>query len=215
MTYDPRLPTLEAIMNGSPYELVDTPFSKDKMEAWRAQGMALGAGGALAAFHRLYEMVRNDAADQAARADEAKAREALVQHLCDQVAEMQERINRLADALEERQRADEEKTRHQRRLDEELIELPPDISEKQTLAPPRKIGDDETHHPGGELHSLDPKDKEEPEDPDLEVEDTDNEGDLPNELQKGVPPAPSSYPNAELPKPPVVAQPVAISLNKE
>ena len=69
MTHDPRLPTLEAIMNGSPYELVDSPFATEKMEAWRAQSIALGASGALAAFHRLYQLVRNDAADAATRAD--------------------------------------------------------------------------------------------------------------------------------------------------
>src|SRR5262245_59446685 len=159
MTHDPRLPTVEAIMNGSPYDLVDTPFATEKMEAWRAQSIATGASGALAAFHRLYEMVRNDAADAAARADEAKARETLVAHLCDQVAAMQERVNRLADQLEARQRADEEAARHQRRLDEEPISLPPDISEKQASAPPSAVGDDETHHPGGELHSLDPKEE--------------------------------------------------------
>jgi len=152
----------------------------------------------LAAFHRLYEMVRNDAADAAARADEAQAREALVAHLCDQVAAMQERINRLADALEERQRSDEAAERHQRRLDEEVIELPPDISEKQTLTPASKIRDDE------------PPVSKKPE-PSLEVEDDQ----LPNELQEGIPPAPSTYPNFELPKPPVVSQPTAISLNKE
>src|SRR5262245_2510975 len=99
------------------------------MEAWRAQSIALGASGALAAFHRLYQLVRNDAADAATRADEAKAREALVAHLCDQVAAMQERINRLADALEERQRADEESARSRARFDEEPLTLPPDIAE--------------------------------------------------------------------------------------
>ena len=71
MTHDPRLPTLEAIMNGSPYELIDSPFATEKMEAWRAQSIALGASGALAAFHRLYQLVRNDAADAATRADDA------------------------------------------------------------------------------------------------------------------------------------------------
>jgi hypothetical protein len=72
MTTTARIPTLEEIMNGNnPYELVDTPFATEKMEAWRAQSIATGASGALAAFHRLYEMVRNDAADAAARADEA------------------------------------------------------------------------------------------------------------------------------------------------
>ena len=195
MTRDPRLPTLEAIMNGSPYDLVDSPFATEKIEAWRAQSLALGASGALAAFHRLYEMVRNDAADQAARADEAKAREALVAHLRDQVAAMQERINRLADALEARQRADAEAARHQRRFDAEEITLPPDISEKQTLSPPTKIAD-ETHHPGGELHSVDPK--EEP-----SLEDADNLGDLPRELQD--PPTPPTEPKGS-----VLPQPTAL-----
>jgi len=204
--HDPRLPSLEHIMNGSPYELVDSPFATEKMEAWRAQSIATGASGALAAFHRLYEMVRNDAADAATRADEAKAREALVSHLCDQVSEMQERINRLADSLEERQRSDEAAARHQRRLDEEPITLPPDISEKQASTPASAVGEDETHHPGGELHSVDPK-----EEPSL----GDNEGDLPPELLEGVAPAPATYPDPELPKPPVVSQPIAVSLNSE
>jgi len=219
MTHDARLSTIEQIMNGSPYELVDSPFANGKMEAWRAQSIATGVGGALAAMHRLYQLVRNDAADAATRADEAKAREALVQHLCDQVAAMQERINRLADQLEERQRADAEVARQEaerrRALEEDPLEDPPDIAEFQALNPPADIGDDtaETHHPGGELHSVSPK--EEPEDPDLEVEDDDDQGDLPEELSKNVSPAPSTYPNFELPKPSVVSQPVSISLNKE
>src|SRR5262249_50976034 len=156
MTHDARLPTLEQIMNGSPYDLVDTPFATEPMEAWRAQSMALGVGGALASLHKLYQLVRNDAADAAARADEAQAREALVNHLCDQAAATQQRINRLADALEARQRADEEASRHRRRLDEEPLTLPPDIAEYQTRTPPSEIGDD-TPPPGGELHALPPK----------------------------------------------------------
>jgi hypothetical protein len=190
-------------MNGSPYELVDSPFAEGKMEAWRAQGMAIGVGGALAAMHQLYQLVRNDAADAAARADEAKARETLVQHLCDQVAAMQERINRLADSLEERQRSDEAAARHQRRFDEEPITLPPDISAKQALTPPAEIGD-ETHQPGGELHAVGPS--KEPE-PDLEGE-GDEVGDLPKELEE--PPDPVPEPRGS-----VYPQPTAISLNKE
>jgi hypothetical protein len=219
MTHDPRL-TLEAIMNGSnPYELVDTPFSKGKMEAWRAQSIATGVGGALASLHQLYQLVRNDAADAAARADEAEARKALVAHLCDQVAAMQERINRLADTLEKRQRADaeaarQEAERRRRQLEEDPLEDPPDIADYQARNPPAKIGDDtHQHQPGGELHDIEAKEDPELEDPDLEVED--DEGTLPNELQEGVPPAPSNYPNLELSKPSVVSQPVAVSLNKE
>ena len=136
MTHDARLATLEQIMNGnSPYELVDSPFAEGKMEAWRAQSIATGVGGALAAMHQLYQLVRNDAADAAARADEAKAREALVAHLCDQVSAMQERINRLADAIEARERADAEAVRERARFDEEEIALPPDIGDFQARHP--------------------------------------------------------------------------------
>jgi hypothetical protein len=214
MTYDPRPATLEAIMSASPYELVDSPFANGKMEAWRAQSIATGVGGALAAMHQLYEMVRNDAADAAVRADEAKARETLVAHLCDQVAAMQERINRLADQIEERQRADAAVARAEqerlRALEEDPLEDPPDVMEYQKLNPPSKIGDE--HQPGGELHTLPPK-----EDPDIEgaeVED-DDQGDLPPELVKNAAPAPSTYPSFEQSKPPVISQPTAISLNQE
>jgi hypothetical protein len=48
----------------------------------------------------LVELVRNDAAEAKARADATEARKSLVQHLCDQIAGMQERINRLEDALD-------------------------------------------------------------------------------------------------------------------
>ena len=200
MTHNPRLPTLEAVMNGSPYELVDTPFSKDKMEAWRAQSIATGVGGALAAMHQLYQLVRNDAADAATRADEAQAREALVHHLCDQVAEMQERINRLADALEERQRVDEEASRaaeeRRRVLEEDPLEDPPDLLEYQARNPPSEIGDD-SPVPSGELHAIAPK-----------SEDDDNIGDLPKELED--PPDPVPEPRGS-----VYPQPTAISLNQE
>ena len=203
MTHNPRLPTLEAIMNGNnPYELVDSPFAEGKMEAWRVQSLALGASGALAALHQLYQMVRNDAADASARADEAQAREALVKHLCDQVAAMQERINRLADALEARQRADEEASRHQRRFDEEPLTLPPDIEEYQSRTPPAEIGDD-TPAPGGELHQIAAK-----EEPSADPEDRDDElGDLPEELRDLPDPTPE-------PRGSVHPQPVSISLNK-
>src|SRR5262245_17917203 len=197
MTHDARLPTLEQIMNGSPYDLVDTPFATEPMEAWRAQSMALGVGGALASLHKLYQLVRNDAADAATRADEAQAREALVIHLCDQVAAMRERINRLADALEARQRADAEAAERQHKLDEEPIELPPDLDRPQDL-PPAPIGDT-TPSPSGDLHEV--AATEEP-------PSADKVGDLPKELAEPPPPVPE-------PKGSVYPQPTAISLNKE
>lgn len=127
---------------------------------------------------------------------------------------MQDRINSLADALEARQRADAEKERHQRRFDEEEITLPPDLSDFQARTPPEKIGDDtHQHKPGGELHALGPSKVPEPSLEPTAVED--DQGTLPNELQEGVPPAPSTYSNLELPHPPVVSQPISVSLNQE
>jgi hypothetical protein len=100
---------------------------------------------------------------------------------------------------EDKRRADEAAAR---RFDE-LIELPPDMREHQTLSPSAKI-EDETPAPSGELHALQAK-SEEPE-PSLEVED--NVGDLPEELQDPVEPVPE-------PEGSVYPQPIAISLNKE
>src|SRR5262249_33761178 len=109
------------------------------------------------------------------------------------------------DAIDAKQRADEAA---KARFDEEPITLPPEIAEKQAGSPPAKIGDD-THQPGGELHTVAAKEP----DPDLEIED--DQSNLPNELQENVPPAPSTYPDPELPHPPVVSQPISVSLNQE
>jgi hypothetical protein len=59
------------------------------------------------------------------RLEEVTARKALVQHLCDQVAAMQERINRLADALEARHKADAEREERERLFEEEPLAEPP------------------------------------------------------------------------------------------
>ena len=64
---------------------------------------------------------------------------------------------------------------------------------------PSKIGDD-TPPPGGELHAVAPK--EEP-----SLEDSDNVGDLPKELEDPPDPAPE-------PRGSVYPQPISISLNK-
>ena len=134
----------------------------------------------------------------------------LVAHLCDQVAAMQDRINRLADALETRQRADAEAARQEaerrRALEEDPLEDPPDIAEYQARNPPSEIGDD-THQPGGELHAVAAKEEGKEPEPDLEVED-DELCDLPEELRD----LPDPFPE---PKGSVHPQPVAISLNKE
>jgi hypothetical protein len=139
------------------------------------------------------------------------------------------------EAMEAKHKADEAA---QREFEEEPIELPPDLDRPQDL-PPSKIGDDETHQPGGELHALPPKDEELPEPP-LETEANtreantherdaggvplsygniptsyvrggpkDQAGDLPEELEQGLPEPPPE------PRGSVYPQPTAISLNEE
>jgi hypothetical protein len=198
MTHDPRLPTLEQVMNGSPFAIIDTPWGE--MEAWRASTMATGTMGALSS---VYDFVRSDSAALAARADEAEARNALIEHLCTKVADFERRFAdheaRLA-AAEDRRRADEAR---EAEFNEEPLELPPDIAAHQELSPPTKIEDDTTtHQPGGELHEVAAKSKE-PE-PLLD----DNVGDLPEELAEPPDPVPK-------PKGSVYPQPTAISLNEQ
>ena len=199
MTHDPHLPTLEQIMNGNnPFEILATPLGA--MERWRAETMLIGTTGGI---QSVYSAIRDDAAAQAARADEAEARNALIEHLCTKVADFERRFAdheaRLA-AAEEKRRADEAR---EAEFEEEPLELPPDIAAHQELSPPTKIEDDTTtHQPGGELHEVAAKSKE-PE-PLLD----DNVGDLPEELAEPPDPVPK-------PKGSVYPQPTAISLNEQ
>ena len=75
MTHDPRFPTLEQVMSSNPFELIDTPWGT--MERWRAEAMLIGTTGGM---QSVYDAIRADAAAQAARADEAEARTALIRH---------------------------------------------------------------------------------------------------------------------------------------
>src|SRR5262249_2336011 len=96
------------------------------------------------------------------------------------------RFDALAARLADAERHRQDAIERQRKLDEEPITLPPDIGE----TPGTTATADDTHVPGGELHDVPPK--EEP-----EVKDQ------------------AEFPDPELPKPPVVEQPTAISLNEE
>jgi hypothetical protein len=184
MTHDPRLPTLEEIMKSkSPFDIIDTTLGK--MERWRAEALIVGTTSGV---QSVYDAIRADAAASQARADATEARNALIEHLCEKVDDFQRRFDdleaRLAEA-EDKRRADEQT---QRKLDEEEIELPPDLDRPQDL-PPSKIGD-EAALPGGELHEIEAKEEPELEDPDLELEDSDNVGDLPKELAPPAEPEP-------------------------
>ena len=82
---------------------------------------------------------------------------------------------------------------------------------------PSEIGD-ETHQPGGELHSIAAKEEEQLPEPPLETESDaggvplsygkDQAGDLPEELEQGLPEPPPE------PRGSVYPQPVSISLNE-
>jgi hypothetical protein len=176
----------------NPFDLIQCPLGL--MERWRANAMAMGTTGALSALHEVYQMVRNDAADVEARANEIEARKGLVQHLCDQIAGMQERINRLEDALEARRRADAERAARDE-FEQEPLSLPPGDPPD-----PSMITADQ-HHPSGELHAVAPKGEGELPEPPLGSED--NIGDLPEELIDLPEPAPE-------PKGQVVQQPTAL-----
>jgi hypothetical protein len=203
MTHDPsRLATAEQIINGnSPFETVDTPLGT--MERWRAEAMLIGTTGGM---QSVFEAIRSDSA---ARADEAQARTALIQHLCAQVDALTSRCDALASELETfkaKERADakaaaQAEEERQRALEEDPLEDPP-LAEYQARNPPSEIGDD-TPAPSGELHALPPN-----EEPEVEDDDTDNIGDLPPELVEEPDPVPP-------PRGSVYPQPVSISLNEK
>src|SRR6516225_11169506 len=148
MTYDARLATLEQVMPHDPFEVIDTPWGR--IERWRASTLATGTMGALA---QVAAIVRNDAAALEEKTAALDAKKSAVLSTVNRLLRFMSRVDALTsrvEALEAKRKADEAV---QRKLDEEPIELPPDISEKQTLAPPAEIGDD-THQPGGELHAV-------------------------------------------------------------
>jgi hypothetical protein len=99
--------------------------------------------------------------------------------------------------LEAKRRANEEQ---QREFEEEPIPEPPGTSGPSVAA---------DHQPGGELHSVSPKEEEPPSElPEPPLEDSDSLGDLPQELRDLPDPV-------EPPKGKVFPQPVAISLTSK
>jgi hypothetical protein len=224
MTHDARLPTIEQIMNGNnPFETVSTPLGT--MERWRAEAMLIGTtSGAQSVF----QTIRDDAAELQKKAVALDAKKHAVLSTVNRLLKFMSKVDALTsrvEALETKRKADEAV---QRKLDEEPIELPPDIAEYQTRTPPSEVGDD-THQPGGELHSITAKEEEQLPEPPLETESDaggvplsygnvptsyikgapkDQAGDLPEELEQGLPEPPPE------PRGSVYPQPVSISLNE-
>ena len=229
MTHDPsrRLATAEEIMNGkNPFETVSTPLGE--MERWRAEAMLIGTTGGM---QSVLQTVRDDAAELEKKTAALDAKKHAVLSTVNRLLKFMSRVDALTSRVEklEAQRKADEAT--QRKLDEEPIELPPDFAEYQTRTPPPEIGG-ETHQPGGELHSIAPKEEppsELPEPPQPESTSDaggvplsygnvttsyvrsgpkDQAGDLPEELEQGLPEPPPE------PRGSVYPQPVSISLNK-
>jgi hypothetical protein len=188
-----------------PFAIIPTPWGE--MEAWRASTIATGTMGALAQVHQI---VRNDAAELEQKTVELDAKKHAVLSTINRLVKFMSRVDSLTarvEQLEAKRRSDEEQ---QQQFEEEPIELPPDLDRLQDL-PPSKIGADanaaETHHPSGDLHSVEAKEEpsELPEPP-LEEGD-DNVGDLPEELAE--PPGPVPEPKGS-----VYPQPISVSLNE-
>jgi hypothetical protein len=183
MTQDPHLrssvahmPTVEEVMNGSPFDIIDSPWGH--IERWRASTLATGTMGALA---QVAAIVRNDAAELEEQITKLDAGRHQVLRTVNKLINFMSRVDALTsrvEALEAQRKADEAT---QRKLDEEQIELPPDFDRPQD-PPPKEIGDD-APAPGGELHTV--AAKEEP-----SSEDSDNVGDLPPELAEPPPQVP-------------------------
>jgi hypothetical protein len=242
MTHDQRLATIEQIMNGkNPFEKVSTPLGE--MERWRAEAMLIGTTGGM---QSVLQTIRNDAAELEKKAVALDAKKSAVLSTVNRLLRFMSRVDALTsrvEKLEAQRKADEAV---QRKLDEEPIELPPDIAEYQTRTPPAPIEEglahkssqaeigDETHQPGGELHSITAKEEEQLPEPPLETEADTREcdagkvplsyGNVPMSYVKGAPKdATGNLPEEleqDLPEPPpeprgsVYPQPVSISLNK-
>ena len=172
MAHDPRLPTIEEVMTGSPFDIIDTPLGT--MERWRASTLATGTMGM---FQNVYDAIRSDSAALAARADESEARNALIEHLCAKVGEFEQRFNdheaRLA-AAEENRRADQAR---EAEFNEEPLALPPEPAD------PTAQDNTNTHEPSGDLHTL--AAKEEPPEPLAEDEELPSE--LPQQAEFAIP----------------------------
>jgi hypothetical protein len=178
MIHDPRLPTLEEVMNGNPFERIDTPWGH--IERWRASTLATGTMGAL---KNVYDIVRSDAAEAAARADADTARITLLQDVLEKLDALSARCDALASenaALKARARDD---AARKAKFDQEPVTLPPDLLRSHEPEPPLELeGADKTDNTDSGI------------------------GDLPEEIQL---PKPLSQPAPE-PKGKVQQQPIAL-----
>jgi hypothetical protein len=196
MSNNLHLPTLEEIMNGSPFDIIDSPWGH--IERWRASTIATGTMGALT---QVAAIVRADAAELEEKTAALDAKKSAVLNTVNKLLKFMSRVDELTTRVEEleaKRKADQEK---REQFEEEPLTLPPDISEYQASAPPSAIEDGDTpstHQPSGELHAIAAKEPE----PDLPTTLTEDDeiGDLPNELEE--PPEPVPEPQGKVYPPP-------------
>jgi len=118
-----------------PWQIIDTPWGE--MEAWRASTLATGTMGALA---QVAAIVRNDAAELEKKTVAFDAKKASVLRTVNKLLNFMSRVDALTSRVEALEAQRKAEMAAQRKLDEEAIELPPDLDRPQDL-PPAKIGD--------------------------------------------------------------------------
>jgi hypothetical protein len=176
-----------------PFILVDSPWGK--IEQWRASTLALGTMGCL---QTVYEHVKNDSAELQERKQEHASREnatrALSKDVVTKIDAITQRITRLEEAAQAREQEAQAREDQRKPEDLENIELPPGIEELGEGDPV----EDDTHHPTGDLHSVDPSNETNAEKhAALRGDDSTDDGgvgDLPNELLETAPPEEGNYP---------------------
>jgi hypothetical protein len=188
MTHDPRLATLEEIMNGSPFDIIDSPWGH--VERWRASTLATGTMGALTS---VYDLVRSDSTIADARADAIAARDAEIRGQIVKLITGLDSLTARVDSIEAENRAAKADAARKAAFDEEPLTLP--------QGDPPGSGELSEPAPTGDLHEVAAKSK---------LSDHDNIGDLPEELQL---PKPEPEPEPE-PKGSVQQQPISVSLNE-
>jgi hypothetical protein len=198
MTDDPAL-----------FAIVPLPPPGPARDALLREAIAFGGPDEMLRKFFACEATERDLANQLAQTAEVANRVAEVgAHLMDMTEALTVRQDKQR-RLDAKRKADQE-----RRAQEDAVRAEQEqILQYLETHPEPGASTDDTHQQSGELHALEPPDKEHL-DPEVEVD----QGDLPNELEKGAPPLSGNYvePDPEDlggPKDPKqVPQPVAVSL---
>jgi hypothetical protein len=205
--YNPEAARIQYSDPQDPWALIDTPFSEHPMPAWKASTMATGTMGVLdeymKQFRAQFDELRGSTDELITIRRELDAAVRTIKEAAAQVAQAARQLAAERSAFEQ-QRADAAK------FDEE-ISLPPGMGEELAELPGDLSGADEAASgaaPGGELHTVEAK---------IEPSLDDDQGALPAELLKDVPPETGNYPTPDPkdldgPSEKQVPQPTSVSL---